>query len=268
MVCALGIAAPLFGAGAAGQPARANADIKHPATPATGRLSETDKLEIVRSVDGEFAKVVQALPSVKPGFYLKPGGKINQQALQSALTLSLPAANPGDTVQITGIVFKKKEIRVNINGGSHPHKSLIQRIHMSVGMPWPTGRVMQNQPPGLVKIGSTLIVEFNGPVPNVTPGQLKAYLAPFLSFANQRSAAQNWVESLAPKFQKAIAERKAVVGMNRDMVLAALGRADHKVREFQPDGTETEDWIYGDPPGTTIFVTFIGNQVVRVKQFP
>jgi len=105
-------------------------------------------------------------------------------------------------------------------------------------------------------------------VPNLTAAQVKKYLAPFLNFAGQRSAAESWVQTLDPKFRKAIQEHTAVIGMDRDMVLAALGRADHKVREFTPDGTETEDWIYGRPPGTTIFVTFIGNGVVRVQSFP
>jgi len=51
------------------------------------------------------------------------------------------------------------------------------------------------------------------------------------------------------------------------MVLAALGRPEHKVRERTPDGDETEDWIYGSPPARTTFVTFAGDKVIRVEQF-
>jgi hypothetical protein len=234
----------------------------------SGRLTDKNKLAIIRYVDGEFAKVVRPLPSVKPGFYLKPDGQVDQQALQRALVLSLPAASPGDTVQITAVEFKPKEIRININGGSHPRTSLRDRVHMDVGMPWPTTQVMQDQPVGLVKLGSTLIVDFGGPVPDISPDQLKGYLAPFLNFAQQRSAAANWIDTLPAKFRDAIAQHKAIEGMTREMVISALGRADHKVREWQLDGTETEDWIYGSPPGRTIFVTFIGTTVVRVEQFP
>jgi len=57
------------------------------------------------------------------------------------------------------------------------------------------------------------------------------------------------------------------VGMDREMVLAAMGRPDRKVRERDADGNDTEDWIYGNPPGRTIFVTFIGEKVARVQQF-
>jgi hypothetical protein len=269
LVCAFGITFPLNGAARSAQTGPIDPTVHQPKAKAdSGPMTRDDKLRIVRYIDGEFAKVVQPLPSIKPGFRLKPGKKIDQQELQAALIRSMPAANPGDTVQITNIKFERKKILFDINGGSSPHESWRQRIHISFGGTMPSTRVMQNQPPGLEKMGSTLILEFERPVPNLTPAQVKKYLSPFLNFAGERSAATNWVETLAPKFRKAIQEHIAIVGMNRTMVLAALGRADHKVREFKPDGTETEDWIYGRPPGTTIFVTFIGDSVVRVKRFP
>jgi hypothetical protein len=56
--------------------------------------------------------------------------------------------------------------------------------------------------------------------------------------------------------------------MDREMVLAALGRPDRKVREKGEDGSETEDWIYGKPPAKTIFVKFDGDKVTKVEQFP
>lgn len=265
----LGLASLLYGKSVPTSSAQSPAGSPKSSLPApSGRLTEQNKLEILRAVDGEFAKVVRPLPALKPGFRLKPTGKVDQQALDNALIRSEPAANPGDRVQITGIDFQAKSIRVNINGGSQPHESWRNRIHLSIGAPWPTSQVVTNQPPGLTKAGSTLIVEFDGPVPNLSPAQLELYLSPFLNFAEQRSAAKIWVDTLPPKFKEAIGRHEAVVGMNREMVLAALGRAGHKVREFHENGTETEDWIYGSPPGTTIFVTFVGDRVVGVKKFP
>jgi hypothetical protein len=52
--------------------------------------------------------------------------------------------------------------------------------------------------------------------------------------------------------------------MDRDMVLLAKGRPDQKVRSFE-GGVETEDWIYGKPPGNLVFVTFKDGKVVSVK---
>jgi hypothetical protein len=58
-----------------------------------------------------------------------------------------------------------------------------------------------------------------------------------------------------------------VVGMNHDMVLASMGRPDQKVREYDDEGRETEDWIYGHPPEKTVLVTFLGDKVIRVKSY-
>jgi hypothetical protein len=38
-----------------------------------------------------------------------------------------------------------------------------------------------------------------------------------------------------------------------------------KVRDVQ-DGDETEDWIYGTPPGKITFVTFRDAKVIKVRE--
>jgi len=53
--------------------------------------------------------------------------------------------------------------------------------------------------------------------------------------------------------------------MNRDQVLMAVGRPIRKSRELK-EGTEIEDWIYGEPPGRVSFVTFSGDKVIHVKE--
>jgi hypothetical protein len=77
-----------------------------------------------------------------------------------------------------------------------------------------------------------------------------------------------WVDTLPPDIQRAIQEKQPIVGMDHDMVLAAMGRPDRKIREKGPDGNEIEDWIYGQPPEKTIFVSFEGDKVTKVHQFP
>jgi len=56
--------------------------------------------------------------------------------------------------------------------------------------------------------------------------------------------------------------------MDHDEVTAAMGRPERKVRERDADGNDTEDWIYGKPPAKTIFVTFHGDKVAKVTQYP
>ena len=73
------------------------------------------------------------------------------------------------------------------------------------------------------------------------------------------------MEKLPEEFQVAVKEERAMVGMDKDTVLLAKGKPSKKVRDFD-DGTETEDWIYGVPPGDIIFVTFEDDEVIKVKE--
>jgi hypothetical protein len=115
--------------------------------------------------------------------------------------------------------------------------------------------------------GATLVMDYPHGVPDMSPDDLKRDLSVMLDFSNQRSATVNWIDTLAPQFQEAIKDERAIVGMDSEMVLAAMGRPEHKVRERDPEGNDTEDWIYGTPPSKTTFVTFLGDTVIRVKQF-
>jgi hypothetical protein len=102
----------------------------------------------------------------------------------------------------------------------------------------------------------------------MNPDELKQLLSPFLNFARERSAAVQWFDTLPPEMKKAIQDRKPVVGMDREEVVAAIGKPDHKVRERDSEGNDIEDWIYGQPPSKTVFVRFTGDHVTSIKQFP
>jgi hypothetical protein len=229
-------------------------------------LTPQSKLMLVRDVDGEFAKAIQPIPGGKKGYTVGVGNPIDQQSLRDALRLWGTVAGPGDTVQITGLEFHMKEIYVQINGGPKAHFHL--RDHLQVGMGSGMGMTTpdSSQRPAQ-KLGATLILAYKKPLPEMTPEQLKQALSVMLDFSKEHSASVNWVESLPPAFQQAIKDHRAVEGMDHEMVLAALGRPDQKVREKDDSGRETEDWIYGEPPSRTTFVTFAGEKVIRVEQF-
>ncbi|MGH9796196.1 MAG: hypothetical protein ACRD5G_15620, partial [Candidatus Acidiferrales bacterium] len=123
-------------------------------------------------------------------------------------------------------------------------------------------------PPGFQGVGSTLILEFDDDIPDLTVQELKQYLGVFVDFEGQRSAAVHWIDTLPPEIQDAIKEKRAIVGMDREMVVASMGKPEKKVREKDIDGLETEDWIYGHPPAKTVFVKFAGDKVISVKEFP
>jgi len=230
-------------------------------------LQPESRLALVRFVSGEFVRVVQPIPAGKKGFHVKVGAPLDDKGLRVALGTSGSAINPGDKAQITALEFKDRSIVVDINGGGRGKTRLRDRIHLEVGGV-PTMRTSTPDTPVNTNAGATVYLDFGRPVPDMTPDELKHYLSGILDFSKQHSAAVQWVETLPPDIQNAIRDKRPAVGMDREMVLAALGRPDRKVREKTPDGSETEDWIYGKPPAKTVFVKFDGDKVVQVQQFP
>jgi hypothetical protein len=238
-----------------------------PAKAQAGPLQPTSRLSLVRYVDGEIVRVVRPIPAGKKGFHLKAGVPLNENTLRMAVASAGSAINPGDRAQITNLDFKDKEIIVDINGGGHGKKRLRDRIHLEVGGVVPTMTTSQNTPVN-TNAGATLFLDFDKPLPDMTAEDLEQFLSGVLDFSKRHSAAVQWVESLPPEIQKAIQDKQPVVGMDHDMVLAAMGRPDRKVREKGTDGSEIEDWIYGTPPAKTIFVSFEGDKVTQVHQYP
>lgn len=227
-------------------------------------LTAGTQLMLVRYVDGEFAKAVRAIPAGRKGFKIEGNKPVDPQDLSDALRLNGTVANPGDTVQVTRLDFDVHSIRVEINGGGRKHFNWRQHLQFGVGnLGSPPPDYTQPQQP----TGGVLVVDFgHQDVPNLSADQLKSDLSLFLDFS-KHSAAQNWVDTLPPKFQQGIKDHQAVVGMDHDMVIAALGLPDKKIRQWDPDGRETEDWIYGLPPSPSTFVTFQGENVIRVQHY-
>ncbi|MFQ5817852.1 MAG: hypothetical protein ACE5H2_07850 [Terriglobia bacterium] len=252
----LGVASPSLWAGlpaAAGKP-------KPP------KLSPENRFAIVRSLAFEYASTRKPLPAGKLGLELNAKGEVNQRKLRQQLANYGAALQTGDIAQITGIEFEGDHIIFEINGGGKAKKKKWhERIRITVGgagasVPVTGQQGSVERPPH----GSTIVMRFSGYIPDLTPEEVRSRLGVVLDFS-RRTAAVPWIETLPEEFQEAIREKRAVVGMNREMVLAALGRPNHKVRETR-DAVEEEDWIYGHPPFVT-FVTFVGDEVVRVKKF-
>jgi hypothetical protein len=243
-----------------------------PPGPRKSTLQPATKLELIRYVSGEFAKATKALPAGKDGFLLFVEKPLNQELLDRAVATHGAAVHAGDQVQITKLDFRDHTIVVDVNGGGRGKKRFLDRVHIDMGGV-PTVRssteAQQTGPPGLQPgAGSTLYLEFNKTIPDLTPDELKKMLSPFLDFSRQRSASVQWVDTLPTDIRKAIQDRIAKVGMDREMVVAAIGKPGHKVRERDSEGNDIEDWIYGTPPDRTLFVRFTGDKVTSIKQFP
>jgi hypothetical protein len=241
-------------------------------TSKNGPLQESSKLTLIRFVSGEFAKAVKALPAGKQGFIVFVGKPLNTELLDRAVATHGAAVNTGDNVQITKLEFRGHQIVVDLNGGGRGKHHWRDHLQIGIGGGYPTMQSTSTQeggPPGLQPgAGSTIFLEWNKSVPDMTPADLKKLLSPFLNFEKERSASVHWVDTLPPEMKKAIQERRPVVGMDREELIAAMGKPDHKVRERDSEGNDIEDWIYGQPPSKTVFVRFTGDHVTSIKQFP
>jgi len=254
---------------------KSDSDQTPPQNPAhkSATLQEESKLALIRFVSGEFAKASKSLPAGKEGFQFFVDKPLNGEILDRAVATHGAAVHVGDHVQITKLDFRDHTIIVDVNGGGRGKKRFLD--HLSIGLgggsPIPTSTVTpENQgPPGLQPgMGSTIFLEFNKAVPDLTPDELKQLLSPILDFSKERSASVQWFDTLPKEVKAAIQDRRPMVGMDREMVVAAIGKPGHKVRERDADGNEIEDWIYGTPPSKTIFVRFTGDKVSSIRQFP
>ncbi len=225
------------------------------------KLTEDQRLEIVRGLSAEYATVKAPLPQSKKPLDIDPDGNVDPLAWSQATKQFGPAARVGDLVQVTRVSVEKDSIILEINNGMRGHGSWKDHVQIS-GPISGSSRPMNSDSnaPG----GTTIGLRFKGPIGEITSAEVKKMLRPVLDF-NQHSATEQYTEVLLPEIKKAIADKKPVEGMDRDEILLAMGRPVRKTRETK-DGVEYEDWIYGIPPGRVTFVTFAGAKVVKIKE--
>jgi hypothetical protein len=225
-------------------------------------LKPEARMELIRSLTAEYANLKVPLPRGKKGVSLSADGRVDEQSLKHEITQFGTAVAPNTLVQITAINIQDKEIVFEINGGGT--KKTKWYDHVQVGMGSTTQPI--NQQDTKAPTGSAVTLVFPKKIEELTVADVKNYLAPVLDF-NPSSPIQAMSRPVPPKFQEAIQAKLAQVGMDRDMVIAALGPPQRKVREQSKDGVEQEDWIYGTPPMRTTFVTFEGDEVVKVQNY-
>jgi len=71
------------------------------------------------------------LPAGKDGFHVTVGKPLQTEALDRAVATHGPAVNTGDSVQITKLEFRDRQIVVDVNGGGRGKKHW--RDHIQVG---------------------------------------------------------------------------------------------------------------------------------------
>jgi hypothetical protein len=236
-----------------------------PAQAADKKLTEDDRIEILRGLASEYATVKALLPRSPKPLPFDSTGNWDKQYWAEVGNKYGPAARLGDLVQITHVDIENDRIVFQINGGMKQKGNW--RDHVQIGMAGPvSGGVSQvNTQQTSAPSGTTLALLFNQPIPSLKASDIKKILSPLLEF-EMGTATENYVEKLPEPVKQAIKANKVIVGMDREQVLLAMGKPRHKERSVDKDGTETEDWIYGDPPGKITFVTFANSKVIKVKE--
>jgi hypothetical protein len=225
------------------------------------KLTPEERIWLTRDLTAEYATAKRGIPKSKKALPIDVSGKVDEGAWSEAQDEHGPAIRQGDLIQITKIEFEDKRLVLEVNGGFKGGKKWYERIQVagSAGVSTvPTNRSAANP------AGTTIALVFPDGVPAVEAAQVKKYLAPVLDF-EKRTATEQYVQSLPEPIQAAIKEKRAMEGMDREMVMLALGRPEQKVRETK-DGVEVEDWVYGKPPGKIVFVTFQGAKVVEIRE--
>ena len=109
----------------------------------TNQLRWESRLEFARLVFGEKVKTVRTLPCYRKSVSrIKAGKPIEDEPKKKEekdpfKAMDEKCQNPiGTKLQITKLEYKKKEIIVDLNGGSNPKKGWLQRIaeHVQIGM--------------------------------------------------------------------------------------------------------------------------------------
>jgi hypothetical protein len=228
-----------------------------------GKLSFEDRVELTRGLVAEYATVKVLLPRSKKPLEFEAAGTFDKKAWTEIAKESGPAARQGDLVQVTKIEFEADRLVLEINGGFKGGRHWYDGVQMGGGMgnpnTVPIGRNDSNAPGG-----TSIAILFHKPLEAVKAVEVKKMLATVLDF-DKHTVTEVYSETLPPETQKAIKEKRVLVGMNHEQVIMAMGRPQHKSRELDKESNETEDWVFGTPPGKITFVTFVGDKVTKVK---
>ncbi len=218
-------------------------------------------MEIERGLNAEYATMKVILPHTKKPLAIHSDGKYDKGEWEEALRTEGPAARQGDQIQITSVKIEANKILLDINGGNKGTGHWYD--HVQVGMGGPMNPVSTNQN-GQPVNGSRVEIIFPGAIPSTSSAEIRRMLAPVFDF-EKHSASDQYMDRLPEPIKKAIKAQQAIPGMDKDQVLLALGRPKNKSRETNKDGDEIESWVYGDPPGKMLFVTFTEGKVTGVK---
>ena len=226
------------------------------------QLDAKTRLELIRVLQSEQGFAMRPFPRGHKGLALAANGQLDPagEAYLDMVTSQGLSAKPGDRVVLTDVKIEPSRIIFDLNGGPDPKHRFLRHVQVGMG-PDMTNSVVQGS--GQEPVGARLTLIFQNRVPELTGADVKALLAPLISF-DLKTPIQAFTDTLPKKLKDAILDHHVLVGMTTDMVLFAKGQPENKTREM--DGQMPfEEWIYGKPPKDVEFVRINGNRVIRVE---
>ncbi len=227
----------------------------------TNKIDGRTRLELIRILQAEQGFAMRPFPRGHKGLRLEANGKLDpagEKYVEMAINNGI-SAKPGDRVVITDLKIDHGKIIFQLNGGPDAKHRFLRHIQIGTD-PYYTAPVVQDAKDPQ---GARLTLDFGKEVPALTATQVKALLAPLISF-DVKTPIQAFTDTLPSVLKQAILNHQVMVGMSTDMVMYAKGAPRAKSREM--DGQMPfEEWIYGTPPETVEFVRINGNRVIRVE---
>jgi hypothetical protein len=224
-------------------------------------LDTKTRLELIRLLQAEQGFAMRPFPKGHKGLTLVANGNLSPagEDYLNMVTTQGVCAKPGDRVVLSDVKFDHDKIVFDLNGGPDAKHRFLR--HIQIGSGAGTTPIVQDD--GQEPTGARLTLDFKGHVPELTATQVKALLAPLISF-DVKTPIEAFTDTLPPKLKDAILNHHVMVGMTTDMVMFAKGQPERKTREM--DGQMPfEEWIYGRPPKDVEFVRINGNRVIRVE---
>lgn len=227
----------------------------------TRPLGPRTRLELVRALQAEQGFAMRPLPFGHKGLTLEANGKLDpaDDAYVAMVTKNGVSSKPGARVVVTNVRFDKNKIIFDLNGGPDGKHRFLS--HLSVGFdPYNDTPVVQD---GEAATGSRITLAFKHQIPELSAPQVKALLAPLVSF-DVKTPAKAYTDTLPKPLKEAILSHQVLVGMNLEMLMYAMGQPRYKYHEM--DGQMPVDiWVYGIPPQPVTFVRINGNRIIRVE---
>src|SRR5437763_9575882 len=100
---------------------------------AGSKLTNEDRIELVRGLTAEYATVKVLLPRSRKALEFESKGTYDKDAWTAVARESGPAARSGDLVQVTKVEIDDDKIVLQINGGFKGGKKWYQGVQIGMG---------------------------------------------------------------------------------------------------------------------------------------